>query len=166
MSSGGLTTRNTETTELATEINQLTEFIIGCATKVQPTLGPGLLESAYGIGLSRKLSVNDVAFERQKGAPVAYKAVKLDCGYRADLILDRRVLVEIELGDQLAAIHDAKLLSYLKLSGLNWASNQFQCAGACSGDSWESSRTARTNFLSLRAFRELLGETNLDQDAI
>jgi len=118
MSSGGLTTRDTETTELTKEINQLTEFIIGCAIKVQPALGPGLLESAYGIGLRRELSVNDVAFERQKVAPVAYKAVKLNCGYRADLILDGRVLVEIESGNQLAAIHDAKLLSYLKLSGL------------------------------------------------
>ena len=75
MSSSGLTTEDAETTELVKDINQLTEFIIGCAIKVHRALGPGLLESAYEICLCRELSVNDVAFECQKALGVACKAV-------------------------------------------------------------------------------------------
>jgi GxxExxY protein len=118
MSNGGLTTEDTEVTELLKEINQLTEIVIRCAIEVHRTLGPGLLESAYEICLCRELSLHDVPFECQRPLSIAYKGVKLDCGYRADLIVDERVLVEIKSVDQLSAIHDAQLLSYLKLSHL------------------------------------------------
>ena len=113
-----LTTENTEPTELGKDVNRLTETVIGCAIDVHRALGPGLLESAYEICLCRELSLRDVAFECQKQIPLSYKGVNLDCGYRADVIVDQRVLVEVKSIEQLAAIHDAQLLSYLKLTGL------------------------------------------------
>ena len=100
------------------DINELTELVIGCAIEVHRALGPGLLESAYEICLCRELSLRNVAFECEKPLPLTYKGVKLDCGYRADLIVDSRVLVEVKSVDELAAIHDAQLISYLKLSEL------------------------------------------------
>jgi len=118
MNSALLTTENTEGTELEKSINQLTEGIIGCAIEVHRAVGPGLLESAYEICLCRELSLHNITFECQKPLSLSYKGVKLDCGYRADLIVAERVLVEIKSVDQLAAIHDAQLLSYLKLSNL------------------------------------------------
>jgi GxxExxY protein len=113
-----LTTEHTEITQMQKDINQLTEVVIGCAIEVHRSLGPGLLESAYEICLCRELSLQDLLFECQKPLPLSYKGVNLDCGYRADLIVDGRVLVEVKSVDDLAPIHDAQLLSYLKLSGL------------------------------------------------
>ena len=118
MSSGGLTTEDTEVTELVKEINHLTETVIGSAIEVHRTLGPGLLESAYETCLCRELSLRGVEFQCQERIPLVYKGVKLDCGYRAHVIVAERVLVEVKAVDQLTAIHDAQLLSYLKLSGL------------------------------------------------
>ena len=118
MSDQILTTEPTENTEVVKDINQLTELVIGCAIEVHRALGPGLLESTYEICLCHELTLQAIPFERQKPIPVAYRGVKLDCGYRADLIVDRRLLVEIKAIDQTSAIHDAQLLSYLKLSGL------------------------------------------------
>jgi GxxExxY protein len=118
MSKGGLTTEDTETTELVKDVNRLTEIVIGCAIKVHRALGPGLLESAYEICLCRELSLRNMPFECQKPIPLSYKGVKLDCGYRADVIVDQRVLVEVKSVEQLVAIHDAQLLSYLKLTNL------------------------------------------------
>lgn len=100
------------------DINQLTETVIGCAIEVHRQLGPDLLESACEICLCRELNLRQVRFECQKPISLNYKGVRLDCGYRADMIVDERVLVEVKSLDQLAAIHDAQLLSYLKLSGL------------------------------------------------
>lgn len=101
------------------DINQLSETVIGCAIEVHRTLGPGLLESAYETCLCRELCLHDLFFECQKPIGIEYKGVKLDCGYRADIIIDKRLLVEVKAVDQLAPIHDAQLLSYLKLTGLN-----------------------------------------------
>jgi GxxExxY protein len=112
------TTEPTESTEGVKYINKLTELVISCVVEVHRALGPGLLESAYEICLCRELSLHNVPFECQKPLPLSYKGVKLDCGYRADLILDGKVLVEIKSVDQFAAIHEAQLLSYLRLSGL------------------------------------------------
>ena len=100
-------------------INNLTEMVIGCAIEVHRTLGPGLLESAYETCLCRELSLHALFFECQKPIALEYKGVKLDCGYRADIIVDKRLLLEVKAVDQLAAVHDAQLLSYLKLTGLN-----------------------------------------------
>ena len=118
MSERILTTEDTESTELGRDVNRLTEIVIGCAIEVHRALGPGLLESAYEICLCRELNLRNVPFECQKPIPLSYKRVKLDCGYRADVIVDGRVLVEVKSADQLAPIHEAQLLSYLKLSGL------------------------------------------------
>ena len=114
-----LTTEVTENTEPIKNANELTEIVIGCAIKVHRALGPGLLESAYEICLCRELSLRGIPLKRQVAILVEYKGVKLDCGYRADLIVGLKILVEIKAVDQLAPIHEAQLLSYLKLSGLN-----------------------------------------------
>jgi GxxExxY protein len=97
------------------EIDHLTDSVIGSAIEVHRALGPGLLESAYEMCLCRELDLRQISFERQKPIPIAYKGVKLDCGYRADLVVDGRLLVEIKSVDAIAAIHEAQLLGYLKL---------------------------------------------------
>jgi GxxExxY protein len=113
-----LTTEVTESTERIKNANEITEIVIGCAIEVHRAIGPGLLESAYEICLCRELSLLSVPFECQKPLPLSCKGAKLDCGYRADLIVAGKVLVEIKSADQLAPIHEAQLLSYLKLSGI------------------------------------------------
>jgi GxxExxY protein len=118
MSKSNLTTEVTESTEKGKNVNELTELLIGCAIEVHRTLGPGLLESAYEVCLCCELSLRGIPFIRQVAIPVEYKGVKLDCGYRADLIVASLILVEIKAVDQLAPIHEAQLLSYLKLTGL------------------------------------------------
>jgi GxxExxY protein len=98
-------------------LNEFTDAIIGAAVEVHRTLGPGLLESTYEMCLCRELNIRGIPFERQVPIPVDYKGVKLDCGYRADIIVDGRILVEIKAIDSLLPIHDAQLLTYLKLGG-------------------------------------------------
>lgn len=95
----------------------LTENIIGAAMEVHRALGPGLLESTYEMCLCRELALHELSFERQKAIPVDYKGVKLDCGYRADLVVEGLVLIEIKATEDLTPLHDAQLLSYLKLGG-------------------------------------------------
>jgi GxxExxY protein len=97
--------------------NELTEAIIGAAMEVHRALGPGLLESTYEMCLCRELSIREIPFERQIPIPVEYKGVKLDCGYRADIVVDGTILLEIKAIESLLPIHDAQLLSYLKLGG-------------------------------------------------
>jgi len=107
--------------------NGLTEAIIGAAMEVHRALGPGLLESTYEMCLCRELAIRGIPFERQVPIPVEYKGVKLDCGYRADIVVDGTILLEIKAIDSLLPIHDAQLLSYLKLGWLeNWTPNQLQ----------------------------------------
>ncbi len=96
---------------------QLTHEIIGAAIEVHRTLGPGLLESAYSECLARELSLRGIPFEREKPLPVVYKEIKLDCGYRIDFLVDGRVVVELKAIEALAPIHDAIVLTYLRLSG-------------------------------------------------
>ena len=112
-----LTTEDTEHAEMMKNFNELTEAIIGAAMEVHRTLGPGLLESTYEMCLCRELSISRIPFERQVPIAVEYKGVKLDCGYRADIVVDGMILVEIKAIDSLLPIHDAQLLSYLKLGG-------------------------------------------------
>jgi GxxExxY protein len=114
-----LTAELTERTEIMKDINELTELVIGCAIELHRVLGPGLLESAYEICLCRELSLHNVPFECQKPLPLNYKGVKLDCGYRADLVVASKVLVEIKAVDQLLPIHEAQLLSYMRLGDFN-----------------------------------------------
>lgn len=110
-----LTAEDAEDTETVKNLNQLTDAIIGAAMEVHRVLGPGLLESTYEMCLCRELSIRGIPFERQVPIPVEYKGVKLDCGYRADIVVDGAILVEIKAIDSLLPIHDAQLLSYLKL---------------------------------------------------
>jgi|ERR1043166_8726618 GxxExxY protein len=98
-------------------LNQFMEAIISAAIDVHRALGPGLLESTYEMCLCRKLSIRDLRFKRQVPIPVEYKGVKLDCGYRADIVVEDLVLVKIKAIDSLLSIHEAQLLSYLKLGG-------------------------------------------------
>jgi GxxExxY protein len=98
-------------------LNELTDAIIGAAIEVHRTLGPGLLESTYEMCLCRELAIRGIRFERQVPISMDYKGVKLDCGYRADIVAEGMVLVEIKAIDSLLPIHDAQLLSYLKLGG-------------------------------------------------
>ena len=97
---------------------EITDQVIGACIEIHKQIGPGLLESAYEECLCYELAQRGIHFERQVAIPVEFKGVKLDCGYRADLIVRGKILVEIKAVDQLAPIHDAQLLSYLKLSGL------------------------------------------------
>jgi GxxExxY protein len=98
-------------------LDQITDKIIGGAIEVHRALGPGLLESAYETCLAFELIERGLRVEQQKQLPVAYREVKLDAGYRLDLLVDGVVIVEVKAVDRLAPIHQAQLLSYLKLSG-------------------------------------------------
>ena len=98
--------------------DKLSREIIGAAIEVHKHLGPGLLESAYEECLCREMSLRDLPFERQKAVPVEYKGVKLDCGYRLDVVVDKLVVLELRAVNALESIHDAQLITYLKLTGL------------------------------------------------
>jgi GxxExxY protein len=102
--------RDTETQRL----NQITEQIIGCAIEVHRALGPGLLESAYEECLCYELSQKGLKFKRQVALPVVYKEVKLDCGYKLDIVVEDLVIIEIKAVQNLLPVHEAQLLSYLK----------------------------------------------------
>jgi GxxExxY protein len=110
----GFTTEDTEDTEYT---NEITHKIIGAAMRVHTALGPGLLESAYEACVAYELEQQGLRFERQKPLPLVYHQVKLDCGYRLDLLVEDRVVVEIKSVETLAPIHTAQLLSYLRLAG-------------------------------------------------
>jgi GxxExxY protein len=98
-------------------MNELTSKIIGCAINVHRILGPGLLESAYEECLSFELGQAGLLYERQKSVPVVFKDIKLECGYRIDILMENSVIIELKSVDQLAPIHEAQILTYLKLSG-------------------------------------------------
>ncbi|MDP2936289.1 MAG: GxxExxY protein [Dehalococcoidia bacterium] len=99
-------------------LNEITNSIIGAAIQVHRVLGPGLLESAYEACLAFELTQRGLKIEQQKPLPVIYNDIRLDCGYRLDLLVEGTIIVEIKSIDRLAPIHQAQLLSYLKLSGL------------------------------------------------
>jgi len=99
------------------EMNQRTERIIGAAIEVHREVGPGLLESAYEECLAHEFSLRDIPFDRQRPLPVEYKGVNLECGYRLDLLVAGSVVVEVKSVNELEPIHEAQLLTYLKLGG-------------------------------------------------
>jgi GxxExxY protein len=102
-----------------TNLNQLSSKIIGAAIEVHKTLGPGLLESAYEQCLCHELSIQGLLFEKQKPLSIDYKGKKLDCGYRLDVVVEKKVIIELKSCEKIEPIHKAQLLTYLKLSGLN-----------------------------------------------
>lgn len=97
------------------ELNELSGSIIACAIEVHKTLGPGLLESAYEVCLCHELELHNIPFERQVDLPIEYKNVRLDCGYRLDVLVANRVIVELKSVEAITSIHKAQLLTYLKL---------------------------------------------------
>ncbi len=99
------------------KVNEITEIIIGAAIEVHKALGPGLLESAYEECLCRELALRQTSFERQKSLPLEYKGVQLDCGYRLDLLVADMVVVEVKAVETLLPIHEAQLLTYMRLGG-------------------------------------------------
>ena len=100
------------------ENDLVTERIIGFAIEVHRHLGPGLLESAYEECLCYELRQNGLEFQRQVPLPIVYKSVRLDCGYRMDIVVEQQVILELKTADRLMPIHEAQMLTYLRLSGL------------------------------------------------
>jgi len=99
--------------------DQLTEKVIGCAITVHRELGPGLLESTYQQCLACELKLNNLSFQMEVAVPIEYKSIRLDCGYRIDVIVDDRLIVELKAVEEVKNIHRAQLLSYMKLSRIN-----------------------------------------------
>ena len=95
--------------------NEISGKIIGAAIEVHKHLGPGLLESAYEECLCRELDLRGIDFKRQVPLPLSYKGLKLDCGYRLDLLVEDKVIVELKTVEAIAPIHEAQILTYLKL---------------------------------------------------
>ena len=95
---------------------KLTEIIIGAAIEVHRELGPGLLESADEQCLCHELQIRDISFARQVNLPVRYKGLNLDCGYRMDLVVEEKIVLELKSVDEVLNLHKAQLLTYLKLS--------------------------------------------------
>jgi GxxExxY protein len=102
---------------MPTHVNQITHDVIGAAIEVDRALGPGLLESAYHECLSRELLLRGIAFERERPLPLEYRGIRLECGYRVDLLVAGLIVVEIKSIEAIAPIHEAQLLTYLRLSG-------------------------------------------------
>jgi GxxExxY protein len=108
---------STESTENTSVDNKLSEKVIGCAIKVHSQLGPGLLESAYEECLYFELNKSGIHAEKQKPLPLKYYDVVLECGYRVDLLIESKLIVEIKACESLTDVHKAQVLTYLKLSG-------------------------------------------------
>lgn len=98
--------------------DKLSEQVIGCAIEVHRTLGPGLLESTYEQCLAHELNLQGIDFKLQVPMPVNYKSSKLDCGYRLDVVVNNCLILELKAVNKLERIHQAQLLTYLKLSGI------------------------------------------------
>jgi GxxExxY protein len=100
------------------EFDDLSNRVLGCAIEVHRELGPGLLESTYEQCLAYELIQAGIPFKIQHPIPVGYKKIKLDCGYRVDLFVDDRLIVELKSVEQLMKIHEAQVLTYMKLANV------------------------------------------------
>ncbi len=98
--------------------NKITALIIGAAMRVHDALGPGLLESAYEECLCYELRKSALYVEKQKALPLVYESVKMECGYRIDLLVDKRIIVEVKVVDTFSDVHLAQVLTYLRLANL------------------------------------------------
>jgi len=98
------------------DINQITKQVIGCAIEVHKILGPGLLESAYEECLMFELKQAGLNAERQIPVPVMYKDVKLECGYRIDILVEKEVVIELKTVDAFCPVHEAQILTYMKFA--------------------------------------------------
>ncbi len=112
-------------------LNELSHRVLGFCIEVHRELGPGLLESAYEEALAYELAMAGIKFERQRDMPLIYKGVKLDCGYRLDMVIEGELILELKAVHELLPVHHAQLLTYLKLERRSaWFARQFQCACA------------------------------------
>ena len=100
------------------EFDELSNRVIGCALEVHRALGPGLLESTYEQCLAHELKLNGIRFELQHPLPVKYKGVRLDCGYRVDVLVEDKLIIELKSVEQMKGIHEAQLLTYMRLAGV------------------------------------------------
>jgi GxxExxY protein len=100
------------------EFDELSNRVIGCAIEVHKALGPGLLESAYERCLAHELAAAAIEFEMQKAVPVTYKGLELECGYRADIVVEGQLLVELTSVEATTPVHEAQVLTYLRLANL------------------------------------------------
>jgi GxxExxY protein len=98
--------------------HDLTGEVIGAAIEVHRILGPGLLESVYEECLCKEFELRGLSFERQKSLPVLYKGIEIDCGYRLDVVVNNEVILELKSCSSLEPIHEAQLLTYLRLTGI------------------------------------------------
>ena len=94
--------------------------IIGCAIEVHRHLDPGLLESTYEQCLAQEFSLNGINFKRQEALPIKYKGIHLDCSYRIDLLVENEIIIEIKSVKEIIGIHEAQILTYMKLTGINY----------------------------------------------
>jgi len=117
LSSGGAAGMDGAEEEVGMEFDALSNRVIGCALEVHRALGPGLLESSYEQCLAYELSLAKIAFELQRPLPIDYKGIRLDCGYRVDVLVEDALILELKAVDALLPIHEAQLLTYLRLSG-------------------------------------------------
>lgn len=100
------------------EFDRLSNKVIGCALEVHRTLGPGLLESTYEKCLAHELVVAKVPFKLQQAVPVEYKGINLECGYRIDILVDDKIILELKSVESLQKVHEAQLITYMKLAGV------------------------------------------------
>ena len=101
------------------KFDELSNKVIGCALEVHKNLGPGLLESTYEQCLAHELKMANIPFRLQHPLPVEYKGIKLDCGYRVDLFIDGKMIIELKSVERILPIHQAQLLTYMKLTGVS-----------------------------------------------
>jgi GxxExxY protein len=101
------------------KFTELSNRVVGCAIEVHRKLGPGLLESTYEQCLAHELNLNDINFKIQYPLPVEYKGVRLNCGYRVDILVEEEILLELKSVEALKGIHEAQLLTYMKLAGIS-----------------------------------------------
>ncbi len=97
---------------------ELSTMVIGCAIEVHRILGPGLLESTYEQCLAHELTLNEIPFKLQHPLPVEYKGLRLDCGYRIDMLVEDKIILELKAVDEIHGIHKAQLLTYMKLADI------------------------------------------------
>jgi GxxExxY protein len=100
------------------KFDKLSSLVIGCAIEVHKNLGPGLLESTYEQCLAYEIKSSNIPLKLQHPLPVEYKGIKLDCGFRIDMLVDNKIIVELKSVDAILPIHQAQLLTYMKLSGI------------------------------------------------
>jgi len=98
------------------EFDDLSNRVIGCAIEVHRELGPGLLESTYEQCLAHELALHGIRFQLQHAQPVQYKGIRLDCGYRLDLLVEQELITELKSAEEIKGIHEAQLLTYMKLA--------------------------------------------------